>query len=95
MAASENLKRELESIEGRIEDLQDTLCGVEGLRAAGIRPGWLQVLGVRMLRTDLRRRIRDLEQRRRVVLNCYTEARRYEGWLRSAEREERREGAVR
>jgi hypothetical protein len=94
MAASENLKRELEGIEGRIEGLQDTLWRVEDLRAAGIRPGWLQVLGIRMLKTDLRRRIRELEQRRRVVLNCYTEARKYEGWLGRAERDERREGAV-
>lgn len=95
MAATENLRRELEGIEGRIEGLREALYRAEeDLRGAGVRPGWLQALGVRSLKVDLRRRIRDLEQRRRVVRNCYTEAAKYEGWLRPAGQEERREGAV-
>jgi hypothetical protein len=92
MAASESLRRELESIEGEAEDLRDGLYRLEDLRTARIRPGWLTVLGVRMLEIDLRRRIRDLEERRRVALNCYAEARKYEDWLKA---EERRESVVR
>lgn len=95
MAASQNLRRELEIIETGIEDLQEALYGVEDdLRAGGVRPGWLRALGVRMLKTDLRRRIRDLRQRRRVVLNCYAEAREYESWLTTTGRQRRREGAA-
>lgn len=91
MAASESLRRELESIEDEAEDLRDGLYRLEDLRTARVRPGWLTGLGVRMLEIDLRRRIRDLEVRRRVALNCYAEARKYEDWL---EPEERRESAA-
>jgi hypothetical protein len=94
MAASESLRRELESIEGEVESLRDGLYRLEDLRAARIRPGWLKVLGMRMLKVDLRRRIRDLGERRRVALNCYAEARKYENWLERAEREERWESAA-
>lgn len=94
MTASENLRRELESIEGGIESLQETLCRVEDLRSYGARPGWLRALGVRILKADLRRRIRDLEQRRGVARNCFAEARKYESWLRRAENAGRWEDAV-
>lgn len=94
MSASENLKRELENIECRIEGLQEMLCRVDDLRAVGIRPGWLRLLGVRALRIDLRRRIRDLEQRRMVVRNCHAEARKFEAWQGPAERGDSRENAV-
>lgn len=95
MRAPENLGRELESIEGRIEDLQEALCYSEDdfRRVRGLS-GWIRALGFRMLQVDLKRRIRGLKQRRDVVRTCHAEARRYEEWLGLAEQGERREASV-
>lgn len=94
--ASENLRRELESIEGRIEDLQEVLYDTEEtFRRVRRPPGWIRALGFRMLQVDLKRRILGLEQRRDMVRTCYAEARRYEDWLKLAGQGERRELSVR
>lgn len=95
MTASENLRRELESIEDGIEELRELLYDAEeDVRRVRRLSGWIRTPGFRMLRVDLKRRIRGLEQRRDVVRTCYAEARRYEEWLELDGQAGRREVSV-
>ena len=89
MTGSDNLKQQIEGIESEIEELQEMLFQVESLRGSGMRPGLFQALSVRMLKMDLRRRIRDLGWRRKMAHNCYLETREYEAWSIHTEREDR------
>ena len=96
MPASDNLRRELESIEARIEDLQESLYRVDAdLRAIRGRIGWLRALRVRALKVGIRRQIQELKPRRAAARACYAEAKGYEEWLRLGGRKRRPETLVR
>lgn len=83
MAASENLRRELGSIEARIEELREILFRMDAdFRAVQGRVGWLRTLQIRALKVNLERQIRELKQRREATRRCLAEARRFEEWLR-------------
>lgn len=91
MVASERLRRELDDIERRIEDLQEVRYQVEAdFNAVREGAGWTRTVSVFLLRRDLTRRIQALKLQRDVARNCYAETRKYEERLRLAERDKPR-----
>lgn len=80
MVTVEKLRRELQDIDGRIEDLQETRYQVSAdLGMVCGRVGLLRRLSVLWLQRDLTRQIQHLKLRRRMAHNCYVEAERREG----------------
>ena len=95
MAASENLRRELESIEARIEELREDLHRLDAdFRMVRGRAGWLWALRVRAMRVGLGRQVRELELRRGAARTCLVETEGYEEWLRFSALRERPETLV-
>ena len=89
MVTPDKLLQELHGIDRRIENLQETKSQVDtDFRMVRDQAGWVRRLSVYWLQKDLARQVQYLKMQRRMMLNCYVEAKKAEGKKRLCPEEE-------
>ncbi len=90
MVTPDKLLQELRRIDRRIENLQETKYQIDAdFRMVRDQAGWAKRLSVYWLQKDLARQVQYLKMQRRMIHNCYVEAKKAEGRKRLSSEEER------